>query len=373
MNSTASVTFLNLKKLYTDHREEYLAAMTKVMERAAFIGGEELNTFENAFANWVSPGLHCVGSANGTDAITVAALALNLPEGSEAIVPAMTYIATAAGLAKAGLKVKLVDVTDPYWLIDTKALEKAITPKTKLIAPVHLYGQMAPMDEIREIADRHGIKVLEDAAQAHGAQWKNKPVGTLGDIATYSFYPGKNLGAFGDAGAIVSRSRELIEYCRAIGNQGGIKKYEHHYVGCNSRLDNLQAAVLNVKLKYIDGWNDARRNVAKTYQEMLGGISDIQIPKEHASSKHVYHLYVTLVEKREEFMAHMKSKGVDTGIHYPGAIHQLPAFAKEEFAKQSFPNAERLAKHGVSLPMCPTLSMEDVRRVGEAVKSYFGK
>lgn len=367
----SNVCFLNLKKLFLDNREEFLAAMTRVMENAAFIGGEEVNRFETRFAEWILAGSTAVGCANGTDAITLATEALNLPEDAEAIVPAMTYIATAAGIEQAGVKVRLVDVTSDTYLIDTAALEKAITPKTKLIAPVHLYGQMAPMDTIKKIADKHGLKILEDAAQAHGAKWRGNPVGFWGDVATYSFYPGKNLGAFGDAGAVVSRSKEIALKAKALGHQGGLKKYEHLTVGHNSRLDNLQAAVLNVKLKLIDGWNDARRNVAKIYQQKLSGIAGLKLPVEHPDAKHVYHLYVVQVEKREDLAAFLKSKGIETGIHYPLAIHQLPAFAKNEFSKQFFPNAERIAKHGLSLPMCPTLRTDEVERVAEAVRSYF--
>lgn len=372
-SSQPKVSFLNLAKLFHDHKEEFLEAMTRVMDNAAFIGGEEVNRFEAKFAEWILSGSHGIGCGNGTDAITLATEALDLPEGSEAIVPAMTYIATAAGIQQGGVKVRLVDVTPDTYLIDTKALEKAITSKTKLIAPVHLYGQMAPMDEIRKIADKHGCKVLEDAAQAHGAKWKNHSVGHWGDVATFSFYPGKNLGAFGDAGAVVTRHKEIALAAKALGHQGGLKKYEHLRVAYNSRLDNLQAAVLNVKLKYIDGWNDARRNVAKIYKETLSGISGLQLPVEHADSKHVYHIYAVQVENREDFGAYLKDRGIETGVHYPKAIHQLPAFAKSEFAKESFPVAEKLAKHGISLPMCPTLKNEEAYRVAEAVKSYFKK
>jgi dTDP-4-amino-4,6-dideoxygalactose transaminase len=368
-----SVSFLNLRKLFDDHREEFLTAITGVLDKAAFIGGEQCTQFDRNFAAWIGPGTYAVGCANGTDAITLAAKALRLQEGAEAIVPAMTYVATAAGLHNAGLKIKLVDITPDTWLMDTNQLEKTVTSQTKLLAPVHLYGQMAEMDSIKEIADRHHCAILEDAAQAHGATWKKQTVGHYGNIASYSFYPGKNLGAFGDAGGIVSRDKTLIEYCMALGNQGGIQKYVHDYIGYNSRLDNVQAAVLNVKLKYIDQWNEARRNVAKNYREMLTGISGLTLPTEHPSAKHVYHLFVVLVEDREDFMKFMKSNNIDTGIHYPKAIHQLPCFKNMAFAKEHFPNAERLAKHGVSLPMCPTLNAEQIQRVGKTVQAYFGK
>ncbi len=362
---------LNLVKLFEDNKDEYVSAVTRVMERCAFIGGDELNSFETAFARWVGEGSIVAGCANGTDAITMAAMALKLPPGSEAIVPAMTYFATAEGLLNADLKVKLVDVDAKTWTMDVSKLEKAIGPKTKLIAPVHFYGQMAEMDRIREIADRNGCKILEDSAQSHGATWKGKPVGYYGDVATYSFYPGKNLGAFGDAGAILSRHAAVIDHCLTLRNQGGKIKYQHEMVGFNSRLDNMQAAVLNVKMKYIDGWNNARRRVASQYDEALGNISGLTLPFAHRDARHVYHQYVLLVEKRDAFMAHLKERGVESGVHYPRAIHQLQAMS--EHAGQSFPEAERLAAHCVSLPMCPTLTTDQVSQVASAVRSYFGK
>lgn len=373
MTPSGTIPFLNLKKLFTDHRDEFLSALTKVMENAAFIGGDEVKNFESRFAEWIGPDNHFVGCGNGTDAITLAAKSLDLPEGSEAIAPAMTYIATVAGLVQAGLKVNLVDVIPGTWLMDPEKLERAITPKTKLIAPVHLYGQMAAMDEIRNIADKHGCLVLEDSAQAHSATWKGKPVGHWGHIATYSFFPGKNLGAFGDAGGILSKNASYISKARALGNQGGLQKYVHDYIGCNSRLDNLQAAVLNVKMKYIDQWTEARRNLAKMYREMLSDVPGLELPQEDPSAKHVYHIYAVLVEDRNRFQNHMKEHGVETGIHYPKAIHQLPAFSHCAFAKQTFPNAERLAAHKVSLPMCPTLQAEDAEKVAKTVRSFFGK
>lgn len=370
--NTNSIPLLNLQKLFQDHRAEFLERMTAVLDRCAFIGGDEVASFEKSFAKWIGADFHAAGCANGTDAITLATRALELPEGSEVIVPAMTYYATASALVNAGLKVKLVDVNDGTWLIDVKKIEGAISKNTRLIAPVHLYGQMAAMDEIRVIADKHHCAILEDAAQAHGSLWKGRPVGHWGDVASFSLYPGKNLGAFGDAGIILSKKLSIIESCWALGNHGGRKKYEHLAVGFNSRLDNLQAAALNVKLKYIDDWNDRRREIAKNYHEILGGVPGLEIPTELADAKHTYHLYAVLVEKRDDFMKFLKTHNVDSGIHYPLALHQQPAFANFEFAKESFPNAERVAGHEVSLPMCPTLTDEQVERVGTAVRAYFG-
>lgn len=368
----SSVPFLDLKKLYLDHKPEFLSAIEAVIDKSAFIGGDATAAFEKNFATWVGEGSYLASCANGTDAITLAALALDLPRGSEALVPAMTYVATVEGLLDAGLKVRLIDVKPDTWTIDPEELQKGIAAKTKLLAPVHLYGQMASMDRIREIANAHHCKVLEDAAQAHGARWKGNPVGFYGDVATYSFYPGKNLGAFGDAGAVLSRDKASIAKVAALSNHGGLKKYEHECVGFNSRLDNLQAAVLNVKLKYLSAWNEARRNVAGQYRELLNGIAGLSLPVEDPLATHAYHLYVVLVDNRDSFVEYLRERGVECGVHYPRAIHQLPAFRGEAFAGESFPHAERLARHGVSLPMCPTLTLESVEKVAKAVKGYFG-
>ena len=371
MNQATTVPFQNLQKIFADHRAEFMARIEGVLDRCAFIGGDEVVAFEKSFAKWIGNEFSASSCANGTDAITLAAKALKLPEGSEVVIPAMTYIATASALVNAGLKLKLADVNEGTWLLDASKIESAMTKATKLIAPVHLYGQMAAMDDIRAVADKHHCKILEDAAQAHGSKWKNKSVGYWGDIAAYSLYPGKNLGAFGDAGIILSQHQSLVDICRTLGNHGGRKKYEHLIVGCNSRLDNVQAAVLNVKLKYIDAWNESRNRTAAQYRELLGGINGLQIPVALPDAKHTYHLYVVLVEKREDFMAHLKSKGIECGVHYPKAIHQQPAFADCDFALARFPNAEKVAKHGVSLPMCPTLNEAQVAQVGAAVRSYF--
>jgi dTDP-4-amino-4,6-dideoxygalactose transaminase len=229
---------------------------------------------------------------------------------------------------------------------------------------------MAAMDRISDTARRRNCFVLEDSAQAHGATWKGNPVGHYGDIATYSFFPGKNLGAFGDAGAVLTRDPKRAELAKALSQHGGLKKYEHQYVGYNSRLDTLQAAVLRVKLKHLEKWNEARRSVAKFYSEALQGCGDLKLPKVAPDAKPVFHLYVVEVENRDAFMDHLKAKGVSTGVHYPRALHQLPALSPL-FAGQRFPNSERIAAHGVSLPMDPTMTSAEIQLVVDAVKSYF--
>lgn len=365
------VRFLDLVALHRENAGEYLDAARRVIERGHFVGGEDVAAFERDFAAWIGGGAAALGCANGTEGITIAARALCLPEGSEAILPAMTFFATAEGLLHAGHSLRLVDISEGTWLMDVERLEAAITPRTRLIVPVHLYGQMAAMDAVRDIASRHNCFVLEDAAQAHGAKWRNKGVGEWSDLSTFSLYPGKNLGAFGDGGVILSREARLLQIARELASHGGARKYVHDRIGFNSRLDNLQAAILNVKLKYIDDWNDRRRRVAGWYREKLASVPYVTLPVEHKDARHVYHLFVVLVEDRDRFMAFLKARGIETGVHYPAALHQLPALAHLPFAREAFPVAEKLARHGVSLPMCPTLCEAAIDRVAAAIKEYY--
>ncbi len=362
---------MSLTALFATHKQEFLEAIERVVSRSAFVGGDELSAFELKFANWHGEKMRVAGCGNGTDAILLAAKALNLPAGSEAIVPAMTYFATVEGLVHAGIKVKLIDIDPKSWTLDASKVEAAMTDKTRLIVPVHLYGRMAEMDRLREIADRYQCAILEDASQAHGAKWKSKPVGFWGDVATYSFYPGKNLGAFGDAGAVASRRGDLIDIILKLRNHGGIIKYHHEVMGFNSRLDNLQAAILNVKMKYIDSWNEARRRVAARYFDAFQDLNQMTLPDRDDRSTHVFHQYVVLVDKREKFMDFLKERGIETGVHYPKALHQLQALS--EFKSQSFPCAENLASRCVSMPMCPTLNDDAVARICQVVRDYFGK
>lgn len=365
--------FLSLRRLFDFCGTEIMDAVQKVAEAGNFIGGSEVSAFESEFSSWVGHDLKTVGCGNGTDAIRIAAQSLRLAPGSEAVVPAMTFIATVEALLHAGISVRLVDVLEDSWLIDSRLLEQSITEKTKVIVPVHLYGQMPRMDEIRTIADNRKCYIIEDASQAHGARWRGMPPGYWGDLATYSFFPGKNLGAFGDAGAVTAKNEKLLEYCSAFGKHGGNRKYVHNFVGTNSRLDALQAAVLRVKLKYLNQWNERRRLIAATYQEELRDLKGLRLPKVATEATSVYHLYVVLVDDRDAFQAYLNQHGIETGVHYPAAIHQLPAFRDYSFSRQSFPVAERLAKHGVSLPMCPFLKQEEIGQVCDVVRRYFAR
>ena len=366
-----NIPFLDLKKLHGSISSEIGQAIGTVLEHGQFIGGPEIAAFEKNFAKWVGPEMHAVGCGNGTDAIAIAVRALKIPKGSKAIVPAMTFVATVESLRNEGLQVELVDVDPNTCLMDLHQLEAKMSEQVGLIVPVHLYGQMCDMERVRKIADQYGSRVLEDAAQAHGAQWNGKPVGHFGDIATLSFFPGKNLGAFGDAGGIISRNEALISLCSALGKHGGLKKYEHDIVGFNSRLDTIQAAVLGVKLKYLSQWNEKRRQVAGWYREALEGVKGPILTEAHPKATHVYHLFVARAENRQGFMNFLGENGVSTGVHYPKAIHQLPAMKAEAFSKLKFPVAERFAADGVSLPMCPTFEQKDVQYICEKIQEYF--
>ena len=367
------VPFLDLKALHADLREEILEAMERVLDSGTYILGNEVHRFEEKFGDWVSAGSLVVGCANGTDAIFLAAKALRLSPGSEAIVPAMTYVATVSALLHAGLRVRLVDVSPGTWLMSPELAAAAVGARTELLVPVHLYGQMAPMDAFRKIADERNVKILEDASQAHGASWKGRAVGEYGDLATYSFYPGKNLGALGDAGAILTRNPMLANQCAHLRNHGGIQKFQHETPGFNSRLDPLQAAILTVKLRHLTEWNEGRRRCAEKYFEALGGIAGLELPVVANEAKHVFHLFVVLTEDRDKLAAYLKNRGIETGIHYPRAIHQQAAFSSEEFAAKRFPQAERVAAHGLSLPMDPHLTDEKMAYVVNAIRDYFGK
>lgn len=363
------IAFLNLQRLHEECRDSLANALQGVLSRGIFVRGPRGEAFEEKFARWLGGDYHVVGCGNGTDAITLAATALGLPPGSEAVLPAMTYVGTAEGLRNAGLSLRLVDIRPDTWVMDPELLEKAITPRTKLIVPVHLYGQMAAMDAVRAVADRHGCRILEDAAQAHGARWKDKPVGWWGDVATFSFYPGKNLGALGDAGAVASRDRDLLQKARRLGNHGGDKKYEHLVSGFNSRLDEMQAAVLEVKLSLVDKWNAARRRIADRYRSGLEDLAGLVLPTEAPDAHAVWHLYV--VKAPAALAKKLEEKGIETGRHYPLPIHRLPAFAGEAFTRGAFPHAESLAENGLSLPICPTLTDDEVEYVVSTIRRSF--
>jgi dTDP-4-amino-4,6-dideoxygalactose transaminase len=327
------VPFVDLKTQFRSLREEIAPRVTRVMEEASFILGPDVATFEENFAAYVGT-QHCVGVESGTAALQIALEGLGIGPGDEVILPANTYIASALAVSAVGARPVLVDCEANY-LIDPRLLDGALTPRTKAIMPVHLYGQVVPMDAIVEFARRHGLYVIEDAAQAHGARWRGRRAGSFGEVGCFSFYPGKNLGAYGDAGAIVTNAAALDERFRLLRDFGQRKKYEHLIKGGNCRLDSIQAAVLDVKLRHLDAWNDARRRHAGAYDARLAemGIKPPGCPHEEG---HVYHLYVIEVEQRDRVMAKLSERGIATGIHYPIPIHLQEAYAELGLRRGTF-------------------------------------
>ena len=361
------VPFVDLKAQYLSLKDELDEAILKVVGETAFVAGRYAATFENAFAEYVGT-QHCIAVANGTDAIEIALAVLGIGAGDEVIVPANTFFATAEAVSNVSATPVFVDCEPNFYNIDTARIEEKITFRTKAIIPVHLYGLPAEMDAVMEIAKRHGLKVLEDCAQSHGADYKGQRTGTFGDIATFSFYPGKNLGAYGDAGAIVSNNSELAERCRLIANHGQPAKYKHTVVGRNSRIDGIQAAVLSVKLPHLDSWLDARRRNAARYNELLAD-TGIALPTAPDHSTHTYHLYVIRVADRDGVAAKLNEAGIDTGLHYPTALPFLDAYAHLGHQPTDFPVAHSQMSELLSLPMYAELTDEMIVRVCDVLKS----
>jgi dTDP-4-amino-4,6-dideoxygalactose transaminase len=365
---TLPIPFVDLKAQYHSMKEEIDAAIRNVIQDTAFIGGKYLEAFEQHFARFIGV-KHCIGVANGTDALAIALRALDIQEGDEVITAANSYVATAEAITMTGARVVFVDCHENTYNIDVTQIENVITKKTKAIIPVHLYGQPAD-NAIVDIARRHDLFLLEDAAQAHGAQYKQKRIGTFGDCAGFSFYPGKNLGAYGDAGAVVTNNDDLARYMRMYRNHGGIQKYEHRIPGTNSRLDGLQAAILDTKLPYIEKWNDRRRAVAAMYDEKLRDV--VETPGILPDVKHVYHLYVIRVKNRDKVRQLLAEQGIATGIHYPVPIPFLESYGFLHHTPADFPVAYAYKDELLSLPMHGDMTDEQVEYVVEHLKRSLG-
>ena len=317
------IPLVDLKAQYLSIKKEIDEAIQRVLNKCNFIMGDEVKEFEEELASFCSA-KYAVGVSSGTDALLLALKALNIQPGDEVITVPNTFIATTEAITMAGGKIKFVDIDEETFNIDTNKIESAITNKTRAILPVHLYGQPANMNPIIDLAKEYNLKVIEDAAQAHGAEYNNKRVGALGDIGIFSFYPGKNLGAYGDAGAVVTNDPDISNKIAMLRNHGRTKKYEHEYEGYNCRLDTLQAAILRVKLKYINSWNEARRNHASSYRKLLQN-TDIILPTEQKDNKHIYHIFAVRVADRDNLLNKLKNEGIGAGIHYPIPLHLQPA------------------------------------------------
>jgi len=364
-----TIQLVDLKKQYESIKTEIDSVIFEVLSKTAFIGGSYVRDFEEAFASFCGT-RHCIGVGNGTDAIFIALKCMGIGEGDEVIVPANSFIATAEAVTQAGARVVFADVDPRTYNIDAASISERITPKTKAVIAVHLYGQPADMDPILALAARHGLKVIEDAAQAHGAEYKGRTIGSIGDCACFSFYPGKNLGAYGDAGAIVTNDDSLARKARMFANHGRIDKYDHELEGVNSRLDALQAAILGVKLKHLPRWTEARRKNAYSYNRYLADSGHVT-PHEINDVRAVYHLYVIRAPKdrRGELQAYLQSKGISTGIHYPIALPDLKAYAYCKHPERACPVATEASKEILSLPLYPELTEREVAYIAETIRA----
>lgn len=363
------VPFADLTAQYQANKQEFDAALAAVISRNAFIGGEFVREFERAYAEKYGVG-HCISCANGTDAIYILLRMMGIGAGDEVITTAASWISTSETVSQAGAKPVFVDV-DEYFLLDVDQVEKRITPRTKAVIAVHLYGQAAPMDRLQKLCRERGLKLIEDCAQAHFAEWRGQRVGTIGDAATFSFYPGKNLGAWGDAGAIVTNDAELARKCRMYANHGALVKHQHEMEGINSRLDGLQAALLTVKLKHIDAWTAGRRRVADAYGRVLAGIPQIELPRVREGATHVWHLYVIKAQRREELKAFLAKQGIETAIHYPAALPLLPAYAYLGYEAGQIPRAAANQAAILSLPMFPEMTDEMISHVAATIRGFY--
>ncbi len=365
-----NVPFLDLKAQYATIKDEIHAAVADVMQNTAFAGGPFVAKFEQAFAQFCGT-KHAIGVGNGTDALWLSLLAIGIGPGDEVITVPDTFIATAEAISYCGAKPVFVDVDETSYNMDPARFEAAITPKTKAVLPVHLFGQPVDMDPILAIAKAHGLHLIEDACQAHGAQYKGRNAGSMGVTGCFSFYPGKNLGAYGEAGAIVTNDDAIAAKIRVFRDHGQAKKYYHDAIGWNARMDGIQGAILSVKLKYLADWNEARRAHAREYTELLAPVKQVITPVEAGYARHVFHIYAIRIKERDRLMAYLAEKGISCGIHYPVPVHLQKAYQSLGLGEGNFPVAERCATEFLSLPMYAELTSEQIRFVADQIKAFY--
>jgi dTDP-4-amino-4,6-dideoxygalactose transaminase len=366
------IPFLDLKSNYLSIKDEVLAEINEVLETTGYILGPKVLSFEESFAK-AHHVPFCIGVSSGTDANHLALWSLGIGPGDEVILPANTFIATAWGATLCGATPVFADCESGTYNLCAKSVEKSISPRTKAIVAVHLYGQPADMDTLQSLADSHNIPLIEDAAQAHLAEYKNNFVGGIGKIASFSFYPGKNLGAYGEGGAITTNDAELAHKAKLYREHGSSKKYYHQTLGHNYRMEAIQGAVLKVKMKYINQWTEKRRAIASLYKDLLKDEEQIILPFEAPYSKHVYHLFVIQSEERDLLMQHLNDNGVSTGLHYPVPLHLQECFKDLGYKNGQFPETEKIASKGLSLPMFPEMTVEQVEYVASQIKTFFRK
>ncbi len=359
-----NIPFVDLKIQYQHIKLEIDNAIQSVIEETAFIGGKYPKKFEQEFANFLGAN-HFISCANGTDSLEILLQAMEIGEGDEVIVPAFSWISTAEAVSNVGAKPVFVDIENDFYCINPTLIEQKITSKTKAIIPVHFYGQPANMPTIIKIAKKYNLKVLEDCAQAHGATIENKMIGTWGDAASFSFYPGKNLGAYGDAGGMATNDINIAEKAKRIANHGQLSKHDHLIEGRNSRLDSIQASILSTKLPYLFDWTTKRIQNAKLYNELLNDI--VVTPKIRENSKHVFHLYVIRTKNRDKLQQELLQNGIQTAIHYPTALPFLPCYANYNFSEKDFPISFQFQKEILSLPMYPELSEKQITYIANKI------
>jgi len=364
------IPFVDLKAQYQGVREEVNAAIQGVLDTCQFTLGSEVLAFEQEFAAYCQA-QQGIGVNTGTSALHLALLAAGVGRGDEVITVPFTFVATVSAIDYTGATPVFVDIDPHSFTMDTAALEAAITEKTKAIIPVHLYGQPADMDPVLEIARRHGLVVIEDACQAHGAEYKGRRTGSMGDMTCFSFYPGKNLGAYGEAGIVVTDNPEYARTIRMLRDWGAEKKYHHVLKGYNFRMEGIQGAVLRVKLRRLEAWTEARRVAAAHYDRLLAG-SGVATPKAMPYARHVYHIYAIRTAHRQAWQEALLAQGIQTGVHYPTPVHLLPAFADLDYSAGQFPHSEKAASEVLSLPMFPELTQAQCEEVARAVKSLAG-
>ena len=366
------IPFVDLKAQYQSIKTDIDNAISRVIEETAFIGGTYVKKFDREFAEAYKV-KHCIGCANGTDAIYILLKMLGIGAGDEVITTAGSWISTSETIGQTGATPVFVDIEPDYFTIDADLVEKKITPRTRAIIPVHLYGQMADMNKLSALCKKYNLYLLEDCAQSHFSALDGRTAGTWGIAGTLSFYPGKNLGAYGDAGAIITNDDELAQKCRMYANHGALVKHQHQMEGINSRLDGMQAAILSAKLPYIQDWTDKRIKNASLYDKALQSIKCITIPLVRPGSKHTFHLYVIKTERRDELAAYLKTKGIETAIHYPTPLPFLPAYRHLGYKPNDFPVAEDCRDKILSLPMYPELTQSAIEYVAENINEFFNR
>jgi len=364
------IPFLDLKAEYAELRDEVLGAMDRVCRNSAFVLGEDVEAFEREYADFCGT-KHCVALSSGTAALHVGLLALGVQAGHEVITTPNTFLATVEAITYCGAVPVFVDIDPATANLDSRLIERAITPRTRAILPVHLYGRPADMDPIAEIAARHELRVLEDAGQAHGTRYRGRRAGSLGHAAAFSFYPTKNLGAYGEAGALTTNEDSIAKFARAARSHGQTARYEHEFVGNNYRMDGLQGAVLRIKLRRLYSWNAKRQELAREYRRLLAG-ARVEIPVDDPRDECVYHQFAIYAGNRGALIAELAARGIETAVHYPRPAHLQPAYSSLGYPQGTFPHAERACERVLSLPVFPTLTPEEITFVSNAVREATG-